>query len=202
MRRKNQLCVAVFLTLLSLSIASLVIKESQALESQDVEFKVIDCGDVSGYCEETYLVVKTETGWANVWEKHTRPYPAATAYPKINFSKNMVICAFMGERPTTGYSISLQRIWTEEEKMCAEIDKRNPPENFMVSEVITYPYIIASLQRTDLEIVFNITEEDGTTNEYILPEFTMMAFALTAFIVISTTMVVLTRKTQKNQPRA
>jgi hypothetical protein len=195
MRRKNKLCVAIFLTLLSLNITSLIIKGSQASEPQDIEFEVIDCGDISGYGEETYLVVKTETEWANVWEKHTRPYLAATAYPKMNFSKNMVVCAFMGERPTTGYSVSLQRIWTEEERMVVKIDKRNPPENFMVSEVITYPYVIASLQRTDLEIVFNITEEDGTINEYILPEFTIMAFILTAFIVISTAIVVLTRKT-------
>ncbi len=198
MRLKYEFCLAGFLALLVLGITSVVIEGSQASTKQDVEFEVVDCGDQSGYNEETYLVVKTEAEWTKVWAKHTVPHMPTTPYPEINFSKDMVICAFMGKRPTTGYSISVRRIWAEEERIHVEIAKSGPPENLMVSEVITYPYIFASLERTDSEMIFTITEENGTVNEVTIPEFPVMTFTLTAFIVLSAAIVALTRKTRRN----
>lgn len=199
---KNELCVLGFLALLLLGAASLIIKDSQASEKKDVEFEVIALGDQSGYDEESYLVVRTEVEWAKVWEKHTALYMPATPYPEIAFSENMVICAFMGKRPTTGYSISVERMWTEERRMCVEITKSSPQKNVIVGEVLTYPYVFASLERTDLEVVFNVIEENGMISEYTVPEFPMMAFTLTAFMVLSVAMVALTCKARRNHHSA
>jgi hypothetical protein len=198
MRLKYEFCLAGFLALLVLGITSVIIEGSQASTTQDVEFEVVDWGDQSGYNEETYLVVKTEAEWAKVWAKHTAPHMPTTPYPEINFSKDMVICAFMGKRPTTGYSISVRRIWAEEERIHVEIAKSGPPENLMVSEIITCPYVFASLERTDLELIFTITEENGMVNEVTIPEFPVVTFTLTAFIVLSAAIVALTRKTRRN----
>jgi hypothetical protein len=198
MRLKYEFCLAGFLALLVLGITSVIIEGSQASTTQDVEFEVVDWGDQSGYNEETYLVVKTEAEWAKVWAKHTAPHMPTTPYPEINFSKDMVICAFMGKRPTTGYSISVRRIWAEEERIHVEIAKSDPPENLMVSEIITCPYVFASLERTDLELIFTITEENGMVNEVTIPEFPVVTFTLTAFIVLSAAIVALTRKTRRN----
>ena len=198
MRFKYEFCLAGFLALLVLGITSVIIEGSQASTKQDVDFEVVEWGDQSGYNEETYLVVKTEAEWAKVLAKHTAPHMSTTPYPEINFPKNMVICAFMGKRPTTGYSMSIRRIWAEGERIHVEIAKSDPPENLVVSEVITYPYVFASLERTDWGVMFTITEEDGTVNEVAIPEFPMMAFTVTAFIVLSAAMVSLTRKVRRN----
>lgn len=198
MRRKNELCFAVFLALSLLSTISLITKRSQASENQDVEFEVIDWGDQSGYAEEGYIVVKNETEWARVWEKHTAPHTSITPYPEIAFSKSMVICVFMGKRPTTGYSVSIERIWSEDERVHVEIAKSDPPKNLVVCPVITYPYVFASLERTDSGIIFTITEENGSINKVAIPEFPVMTFTLTAFIVLSAAIVALTCKTRRN----
>jgi len=198
MRFKYKFGLVGLLGLLVFGIASVVIEGSQASIEQDVNFEVVDWGDQSGYNEETYLVVKTEAEWAEVWAKHTAPHKPATLYPEINFSKNMVICAFMGKRPTTGYSISIRRIWAKEERIHVEIAKSAPPENLAVGEVITYPYVFASLERTDWGVIFNITEEDGAVNEVAIPEFSVAAFILTAFMVLSAAVIALTRKIQRN----
>lgn len=197
MRFKSELCLAGFLALLVLGTTSLVIEESQASTQQDVQFEVIDWGDQSGYSEEIYLVVRTEAEWAKVWEKHTVPYMPRTQYPEIIFSENMVICAFMGKRRTTGYGISVERMWTDGERIHVEIAKYSPPKYAVVGQALTYPYVFTLLERTDLEVVFKVTEEDGTVNEYILPEFPMVTFTLIAFMVLSTAMLALTRKTRR-----
>lgn len=194
---KNELCLVGFLVLLMLGTTSLIIEGSQASTEQDVQFKVIDWGDRSGYTEETYLIVRTEAEWAKAWEKHTALHIPKTQHPKIIFSRNIVICAFMGKCPTTGYSISVERIWTDGERIHVEIAKYSPPKN-AIGQVVTHPYVFTSLERTDLEVVFRVTEEDGTINEYILPEFPMVTFALIAFMVLSAAMVALTRKPRGN----
>ena len=197
MRFKYEFCLVGFLALLVLGITSVVIEGSQASTKQDVEFEVVDWGDQSGYDEETYLVVKTEAEWAKVWAKHTAPHMPIPC-PEINFSKKMVICAFMGERRTTGYSISIRRIWTDGERVHVEIAKYSPPKDAIVGQALTYPYVFASLERTDSELIFTITEENGTVNEVTIPEFPVMTFTLTAFIVLSAAIVALTRKTRRN----
>jgi len=198
MRFKYEFCLVGFLALLVLGITSVIIEGSQASTKQDVDFEVVDWGDQSGYSEATYLVVKTEAEWAEVWAKHTAPHMPTTPYPEMIFSKNMVICAFMGERRTTGYSISVRRIWTDGERVHVEVAKYSPPKDAIVGQALTYPYVFASLERTDLELIFAITEENGMVNEVAIPEFPVMMFTLTVFIVLSAAIVALTRKTRRN----
>lgn len=165
-----------FLLVLSvLGLTSQAVRIGHASESQNVEFEVLDHGDLSGYIEETYLVISTESEWARVWEKHISPYMPKKPYPEIIFSKTMVICAFMGKRLTTGYSISLDRIWAEDERMQVVIVKHSPPKHAIVGEVLTYPYIFVSINRTDLEIIFKITEERGKIYEFNPAELTLNA---------------------------
>ena len=196
MRLKSKLCLVGFLALLLLS-TFLFIKGSQASENREVGFAIISQGDISGYGEETYLVVRTEAEWEDVWKKHTVSCLSPTSYPEIDFSGNIVICAFMGRRSTSGYSISIERIWADEERMHVEIAKYGPLENFTVPEIVTYPYVFASLERTELDFIFSVTGEDGTINEYILPEFPTMACMLIAFIALSMVIVVLMHKAQR-----
>lgn len=201
MQRRSRSFVVTLLAVLFLTVASLVLKIGQASEIRDVEFEVIEFGDVSGYGEEMYIVIETEAEWTEIWEKHTIVYNSPSLYPKIDFSRFTVICAFMGRRSTTGYSISIERIWANEKRIHVEITKSSPPKNFVVAYMLTYPCVFASLEKTDLDFVFDVTEEDGTTIEYLLPEFSTTVFTLTAFITLSVIIVVLTRKAQKHQLR-
>jgi hypothetical protein len=202
MRRRNESCFVICLALLFLTTTSLTIAGSQALEDLELEYEVIDWGSISGYREETYIVVRTETEWAEVWEKHTTLYLPATAYPRIGFSENMVICAFMGERPTGGYSISIERVWVEEERLHVKIVKRSPAEESVVSLAITYPYVFVSLEKENLDVALDIAEENGTIVEQIMPEFSTISSAIMSFIVISIAIVVLARKARKDHSQA
>ncbi len=142
-----------FLALLVLNLTSLVLKLSQASEIQSVDFEVLASGDLSGYTEETYLVIWTESEWEEVWEKHSLPYEHKGPSPEIIFSRNMVICVFLGKRLTTGYEVSVDRIWDGDEIMPVEITKHNPPKHAVVGEVLTYPFIFVSLKTRDLEVL-------------------------------------------------
>ena len=192
------MCLTALLMLLVLGVTSLILKESQASETQDLEFEVIDSGDLSGYSEEEYLVIKTEAEWLSVWENHTMLYTQLDGdgppCPDVDFFERMVICAFMGERPTLGYSIFIEGMWLEEERIHVDVAKCSPPKGSMTGQALTYPYIFASLERADVEVVFHVTEEDGTIAVFSTPEFPMTTFTLTLLIVSSAAMIAFMRK--------
>lgn len=138
---------------------------------QEITFEILDVGDVSGYVEESYLVVKSEVDWVNVWKKHALIREPPEQPPEIDFTKNFVICAFMGTRPTTGYSINVEKVWTDGEKVFVEVVKRCPPEGMVVCQMLTCPYVMVLVERTEMHFVFHVANENGNVVEYVLSEF-------------------------------
>lgn len=180
--------LATLLTLLFIPFAS---PRSAASETQDLEFEVFACGDQSGYNEETYVVARTEAEWTAVWQRHTRPFLDNQTPPEVDFAEKMLICTFMGEQPTAGYSIRVDRMWVEEERMHVEIEKRAPRTDSVVAQVITYPYTFVLLDASEMEVVFHIPGEGGNEDVLITPEFTGPALALFGILVLSAVIIAL-----------
>jgi hypothetical protein len=63
----------------------------------------------SGLTEPTRLVVRSDAEWRDVWSKlvdHVSPVPEA---PSIDFTKEMVVVASLGAKPTAGHMIRVAR---------------------------------------------------------------------------------------------
>jgi len=165
-----------------LSVCSILMFENGCFAAeQEIEFEILDVGDVSGYGEEAYLVVKSEDEWENVWKKHTSVCEPQEQPPEVDFAKNFVVCAFMGMRLTTGYSINVERVWTDGENVFVEVVKRCPPEGLVVCEMVTCPYVMVLMERMDMPFVFQVVDENGETAEYVLGEFPSAKFAFLIF---------------------
>lgn len=188
MKYKNALCFVLFSVILLLNLNLCMGQEGGPMD-EEIEFQIIDRGHSSGYHEEDYLVIRDAMEWMDVWEKHSRAMMPAS-YLEIDFSKDMVICAFMGERRTTGYSISIERIYPEDEKLYVLVAKHNPPPNAIVGQAITYPYIIVRLERLDLEVVFK-------SNIETFPEYPKWASILFILMMLTTITIIYKRRTLK-----
>jgi hypothetical protein len=63
----------------------------------------------SGLTEPTRLVVRSDAEWRDVWSKlvdHVSPVPEP---PSIDFTKEMVVVASLGAKPTSGHMIRVAR---------------------------------------------------------------------------------------------
>lgn len=183
----------------------------------DLPFEIIETGDISGYILETYFVARTEEQWAEILKNHSAPF----VYPEqwvefwenrsgpinriecreVNFSENMMICAFMGERRTAGYSIVVDRVWVDEEKIHVEIMKSAPEDEDVVATVLTYPYVLASIERSKMDVVFEVIGEDGIREEVVISEFFSLTNIIAMFAIMAITAVVLTRSDILKKPR-
>lgn len=183
MRLKDKSCVVLlFFTILLVSSLCGLENVCFALE-REIEFGILEKGDVSGYCEEAYFIVENEADWVMVWERHTLIFEPREPPPSIDFSRNIVVCAFMGQCPTTGYSIDIERIWTNGEQVFVEVVKRCPPEGFAVGQMITCPYAMVLVEKNGMPFVFQVNErEDGA--ETVFSEFPSAALSIMIFVFI------------------
>ena len=195
MNLKSKTILICLMAMVLLVYVYCIIEVSHA-EKEEISFNVIDSGDQSGYSEEDYFVVRNEDEWVEVWKKHSAPQMASSC-PEISFQDYMVICVFMGEQPTTGYGISIESVYEEDEKAHVEVSKWFPKEGVLVGQALTYPYVLASIEKLDSEIIFNISVGNGTINEPVLHEFSM-TLLVAGLTILCIVIIVLARNTRKH----
>ena len=107
------------------------------------------------------LVIKNRDEFSDFWKRLTAKVPPGgwiPPLPEIDFSKEMVVVAAMGARPTSGY-------WTIIDGACevdgqVEVFVSNVEDASCTGQlqVVTYPADAVRLPQTDLPIVFRETQ--------------------------------------------
>jgi hypothetical protein len=120
---------------------------------QNSEFETIQKGTQSGYKERDSLVIKDQDEWEKVWSLHTSNLDQIPRIPKIDFNTEMVIAIFRGEYTTSGYYTEITKITESNEKIEVVVTETNDLKGMML-DVLTYPYHIVKLKRSDLPVNF------------------------------------------------
>lgn len=108
-----------------------------------------------GINKENFVITNTNE-WDSLVAKMNAVNNATQNFTEtdIDFSKYTVIAVFDEVRPTGGYDISLEIKETSNSTL-VEISYTGPPAGHGVLTVITQPYMIRKIQKTDLPVVFN-----------------------------------------------
>lgn len=85
--------------------------------------------------------------WASLWEQISQNRFPTPALPEVDFaSKNLIAC-FMGMQTSGGHSISIQSMTPGEEVLAVKVLQESPGQNCMVTDAITYPYVIVAVSK-------------------------------------------------------
>jgi hypothetical protein len=125
-----------------------------------LEFDTIEKGFLSGITEKKNLIIRTEDEWAKLWNKHTStriPHPEA---PVINFTENMILAVFMGQKPSGGFAVEITRVERCENELVVFFNEVEPPPDAVVTTVLTQPYHIIRIERSNLLVKLKKTEEE------------------------------------------
>lgn len=123
--------------------------------SAGVAFETIDQGIRSGIRDHRELVIRDYEGWQTLWEEHVvgqlskSPFP-----PPVDFSQEMVIAFFLGEKPTAGYEVEIVEIAQLEGRLVVRVQVKSPPPGVALLQVLTQPFHIVRLFRHDLPVEF------------------------------------------------
>lgn len=124
----------------------------------NVNFETIDLGYYCDHRERGDYIIQTQQEWDELWNK---TYGSSSEAPYINFSSNIIIAVYMGERASGGYRIEITNIGENEEQVRVHIRETSPSPGRMVTMLITQPYHIVKLNRIPkLIVLIHIWEED------------------------------------------
>ena len=120
----------------------------------DTKFETIGQGKYCGHNTTAEYVIRDASAWQDLWKQtksNSFPQPAV---PEIDFSKEMVLGAYLGQRRRGGYGIEISKV--QERGNCLEvyIKESTPKPGMMTTMALTQPYHLVKTALTDKEVKF------------------------------------------------
>lgn len=133
--------------------------------------------NVSKIINSTSLIYQTEKKLTGNWSKKVKPQngkyriitnenkeiflknwrsdknkPYYQKLNKINLKNKVAILAYLGEMPTGGYKIQIDKIAEKDEKLLVKVKYVSPAPDDAVTMALTYPYDLVVLSRDKFKI--------------------------------------------------
>lgn len=86
-----------------------------------------------------------------LWKEHGAEL---SSLPDVDFKQEMVIAVFMGEQSTGGYDLSIHHVLDTETELQIYLERRVPPEDSMVIQMLTAPAHFVAIPARDKTVVF------------------------------------------------
>lgn len=111
-------------------------------------------GETSRAQAQSFLVARTEDEWAALWDLAGRPAPGKLP------DGLMALGIFLGTRTSTGYSVDVIRLRAERDmgqrdRMVVEFREKSPAEGQITAQMLTSPYAIIMVDRSDANVRYN-----------------------------------------------
>ncbi len=123
-------------------------------EKTQVLFEVLVEDQVGGFVKEETRVIRDRKGLLEVYGYVNRIRKPGFSIPKIDFSKETIVAVFMGEKTTGGFSVSIESIKEDKEKLTVQIKETKPSPTDMVTMVITQPFCFVKINSVGKEFTF------------------------------------------------
>jgi hypothetical protein len=142
---------------LTLALAALALVATTMASPEAKPWREIATGSQSGIETPGRTVIRTPEAWQAWWKEHTKNEfdPAnPNEPPKVDFDKEMILAATMGERSTGGFAIHFTEIKTEGGTLKVIVKSTSPGPDAMVTMALTQPFAIIAVPKHDGEVVF------------------------------------------------
>jgi hypothetical protein len=124
-----------------------------------VEFRTLQAGAQSHIRTARRMVIRDRDALVQLLREHQPDQPVAI--PRVDFSRQMVVAEFSGDRPTGGYEVGVAGIErTDSGWLRVRLDEVEPGSRCAVSPAVTQPFTIVVVDGHDPDVLF---ESDVTT---------------------------------------
>jgi hypothetical protein len=148
-------------------LCSLVCIAAAAFSQAEIKFTTLLVQSQSGHAQKKNYVIRSQAEWQKLWrqvqgEQFLRNRAGLdSALRKIDFSKQMIIAVFQGEKPTGGYGIAVNKLVRNAKQLEVFIEEKSPGPDCFTTQALTYPYHIIVTEASALKVVF--TSKQSTT---------------------------------------
>jgi hypothetical protein len=147
---------AVFIGLTALCVA-----DARAQLSPDRSVPVVRLRDgdaafssYTGVVDSMRAVVRDSADWRALWTRINRPFIPMPALPAIDFEREMVVVAGLGNRPSAGYDIVIESAEQDSTGIEVALRRASPAPGCPVAAVMTQPLDVARIPASNLRVRF------------------------------------------------
>ena len=113
------------------------------MQGPTLPLRMLDKGDQSNVDAARQVVVRTAGEWNTLWRQHSPDRDQ----PRVDFSREMVVGAFLGSRTTAGFDVAIVGAEMEQGSVVVRFRETRPQAGGVLAQVITSPYHLAAIPR-------------------------------------------------------
>ena len=127
--------------------------EADARVEDRVSFQTVAIGTRSAVRDSLQTVARTQSDWSALWQRHTSNESSPPALPVLDFSKEIVVAVFLGEKPTGGHGIEITRVFRTDHSLVVWYHEKSPPSRALTTQALTQPFHIVRIPDTNVDEV-------------------------------------------------
>ncbi|HVX41451.1 MAG TPA: protease complex subunit PrcB family protein [Gemmatimonadaceae bacterium] len=108
----------------------------------------------SGLADSLRTVVRDSAAWAKVWQRVQQPFFPRPATPHVDFAREMVIVAALGQRPSAGYDVVIEGAERGGNGLTVDLRVTSPAPGCPVEAALTQPVDLGRVPITDGPVRF------------------------------------------------
>ena len=143
-----------FILLLLMLACAGPIRRAGRLTDGPIPFQTILAGSYSLADTSSVILIKDESSWDRAWVQAKGRIDPLPARPTVDFSRQYVIAAFMGQRSSSGYRIEISSLEKKGDILEVYIKRYETPG---MLTVMTSPFYLARVPKGNYEL--NVVEE-------------------------------------------
>ncbi len=114
----------------------------------------------SGIDQPEQRVIRAAAEWSKLWVRHTATSSDKTP-PKVDFTKEMVLAAFLGQRSTGGYAVQITDARVAGRKLLVTVQEKRPGRGELRAQLVTSPFCAVAVKASQLPVEWKVTETEG-----------------------------------------
>lgn len=134
---------------------------TEALTTGAVNVDQIDKGQYGDITEGTRTVLRDEEAYASFWKRLHADRGSVPEPPSVDFEKRVVVAVVLGQRSNGGYGVRIDAVMASEKggQMQVQFTETVPGGECPVTQALTSPYVLATVEAQDENFTFERTEE-------------------------------------------
>lgn len=108
----------------------------------------------AGVRDPIRVVIRDSTAWRKLWDRINRPFTPAPTLPAIDFDRDMIVVAGLGNRPSGGYDVVIEGAEQDSAGIQISVRVATPASGCPVAAVTTQPIDLARVAASDQPVRF------------------------------------------------
>lgn len=102
--------------------------------------------------EPRKVIIRDEAAYQQLWRLH---HPNQSEAPPVNFNDEMVVAIFLGEQPTGGYDVTIDKVTESAQGIQVNYAVTRPNPDEMVIQILTAPTHWVVIKKSDAAVNFS-----------------------------------------------